>query len=84
MNQQPTPSHIIEIPVRNNKICLDNPNVKKMVFVMNALEQGWTVKKKGDSFIFRKKHEGKREVFRNDYLDNFIESNFDASKIFGV
>ena len=84
MNQPTTPLHTIEVPVRNDKISLDNPNVKKMVFVMNALEQGWTVKKKGDSFVFRKKHEGRREVLRKEYLDNFIEKNFDVSKIFGV
>jgi hypothetical protein len=84
MNQPTTPLQIIEIPVRNDKISLDNPNVKKMVFVMNALEQGWTVKKKGDTFVFRKKHEGRREILRKDYLDNFVEKNFDSSKLFGV
>ena len=50
---------------------------------MNALEQGWSVKKKGDAYIFNKKHEGKREVLRKDYLDHFIEQNFDSSCIFG-
>jgi hypothetical protein len=81
MNQS-TPLHIIEIPVSNNRISLDNPNVKKMVFIMNALEQGWTVKKRGDAFVFRKKHEGRKEVLRKDYLDNFIEHNFDSSHLF--
>jgi len=42
---------------------------------MNALNQGWTVKKNGDEYIFYKKHEGKKEVFREDYLRAFIESN---------
>ena len=74
---------IIEINVKNDKISVDNPNVKKMVFIMNALEQGWRVKKKGEAYIFSKKHEGRREILRKDYLDHFIEQNFDSSCIFG-
>lgn len=47
----------------------------KMIFIMNALENGWTIKKVNHSYIFSKKHEGKREVFLESYLDKFIESN---------
>ena len=79
----PNATQVIEISVKNDKISVDNPNVKKMIFIMNALEQGWSVKKKGDAYIFNKKHEGKREVLRKDYLDHFIERNFDSSCIFG-
>lgn len=50
---------------------------KKLTFLFNALEKGWTVKKSGDSYIFTKKHEGKREIFRENYLENFIYSNFE-------
>tara|TARA_S200000501_G_C20601340_1_gene646071 strand:+ start:123 stop:365 length:243 start_codon:yes stop_codon:yes gene_type:complete len=49
---------------------------QKMLFLTNAIEQGWTVKKANDSFIFTKKHENKREVFQENYLDTFISSNF--------
>jgi len=48
-----------------------------MVFIMNALEKGWSVKKKEDEYIFTKKHEGKREIFRENYLETFIQTNFD-------
>jgi hypothetical protein len=48
---------------------------KKMTFIMNALEQGWSVKKEDDKYVFSKKHEGKREIFREDYLRTFIVSN---------
>jgi hypothetical protein len=48
---------------------------KKMTFIMNALDQGWSVKKEDDKYVFSKKHEGKREIFREDYLRTFIESN---------
>jgi hypothetical protein len=50
-----------------------------MAFLMNALEQGWTVKKKNNEYIFSKKHEGKREVFQENYLESFIQSNLDMS-----
>ena len=47
----------------------------KTVFIMNALESGWKVEKKDGRYIFTKKHEGKREVFMEDYLENFIKFN---------
>lgn len=51
--------------------------LKIMVFLMNALEKGWCIKKKDEQFIFTKKHEGKKEVFDENYLEQFIQSNFD-------
>lgn len=50
-------------------------HLKKMTFIMNALDQGWSVKKEDEKYVFSKKHEGKREIFREDYLRTFIESN---------
>jgi hypothetical protein len=81
MNSSTVVSQIIEIPIKNDKVSLDNPNVKKMVFVMNALEEGWSIRKKGDSYIFRKKHNGKKEIFKKEYLDKFIESGFDFARL---
>ena len=48
---------------------------------MNALDKGWSVKKLDGSYIFTKKHEGKREVFRENYLEKFVQSNFDMSNL---
>ena len=31
-----------------------------MIFLYNALEQGWNVKKTNDCYIFNKKHENKK------------------------
>ena len=47
----------------------------KMIFIFNALEKGWKIKKKDDRYIFSKNHEGKKEVFLDSYLKRFIESN---------
>lgn len=47
----------------------------KMIFIFNALENGWTIKKKNEKYIFKKKHNNKKEVFSEDYLKQFIEKN---------
>ena len=36
---------------------------KKMAFIYNALEKGWSVRKKKDNYVFRKDHENKKEVY---------------------
>ena len=70
----------VELP---NNIHIDRPRFQKMVFIMNALEQGWNIKKNNDSYIFSKKHEGRREVFMDNYLEKFIETNADVQNILG-
>jgi hypothetical protein len=42
---------------------------------MNALDDGWSVKKSQDKYIFSKKHENKIEVFQEEYLATFILQN---------
>jgi hypothetical protein len=54
---------------------IDVLTFQKMNFIMNAIETGWSVKKNEDNYIFTKKHEGKREVFMSNYLENFIDKN---------
>jgi hypothetical protein len=63
-----------------NSIKLDKLQFQKMIFIMNALETGWSVKKNEESYIFTKKHENKREVFMEKYLENFIVSNMKLDK----
>jgi hypothetical protein len=57
------------------QIQLSKKDFQKMVFIMNALNDGWCIKKSEESYIFTKKHEGKKEVFQSDYLEKFIETN---------
>jgi len=62
----------------------ENINEKQltiMVFVLNALEQGWTIKKENDQYIFIKKHENKKEIFKEEYLEHFLLSNFDIDNL---
>ena len=65
----------IEINVPSNAT-IDKPLFQKMLFIMNALDQGWKVNKNKDSYIFTKKHENKKEIFQENYLETFIASNF--------
>ena len=58
---------------------IDPIMLHKMAFLYNALENGWSIKKKREQFIFTKKHEGKMEVFDEKYLETFIQSNFDMN-----
>ena len=62
-------------------IQLSKPKFQKMVFIMNALDQGWSIKKKDESYIFTKKHENKKEIFQENYLDEFIKQNTQLSMI---
>ena len=49
--------------------------IRKMAFIYNAVNDGWSVTKKIDNYVFTKKHEGKKEVYSDDYLRAFIERN---------
>jgi hypothetical protein len=60
----------------STNIKLDKSQIRKMMFLMNALEQGWSLKKLNNSYIFTKKHENRKEIFQENYLENFLLSNF--------
>lgn len=47
----------------------------KKEFIYNALDDGWCVVKKQDYYIFKKKHEERKEVFLDSYLTKFVEKN---------
>ena len=56
-------------------------NLKKMIFIFNALENGWGVTKNGSSYIFKKNHGGKKEIYLDDYLKRFMEENFSVNNL---
>ena len=65
-----------------DQIQINKKEFHKMIFIMNALNQGWKIEKNEESYIFTKKHEGKKEVFKSDYLEKFIGSNLDIHTVF--
>lgn len=52
-----------------------------LCFLYNTLNNGWTVKKKKDNYIFLKKHEGKKEYMANNYISTFIKEHFNYDLI---
>ena len=67
--------------LENSNTKIDNIKFQKMLFLFNAIEEGWSIKKKNNSYIFSKNHEGKKEVFEDNYLDKFMKSSFDMKSV---
>jgi hypothetical protein len=65
----------IEVPIEEQSIQMDFIKFKKIMFINNAIEQGWTIKKENDAYIFTKKHEGKKEIYSEHYLKQFLCEN---------
>jgi hypothetical protein len=68
--------------LENGDLKVDGIKFQKMLLLFNSIEQGWSVKKRGDSYVFSKSHEGKKEVFEDTYLMKFMKTNLDLNKIF--
>ena len=64
----------------------DKTKFQKMIFIFNALEDGWTVEKIKDKephknrYLFTKKHENKREILHEKYLETFMKSTCNLKK----
>ena len=52
----------------------------KMRFIFNAIEQGWSEKKRDNLYIFKTKHNNKEEVFNEDYLEEFVMKNMNLNE----
>jgi hypothetical protein len=64
-----------------NDLKIDAVTFQKMVFLYNSIEQGWSVKKQNNSYVFSKKHENKKEVLEDSYLLKFMKTNLDINKM---
>ena len=65
--------HIItELKAPNKTREINSKQFQKMVFITNAIDDGWSVKMVDDRYIFSKKHENKKEVYNKTYLEKFI------------
>jgi hypothetical protein len=67
--------------LENQNLKVDSIKFQKMLLLFNSIEQGWSVKKRGESYVFSKNHEGKKEVLEDTYLLKFMKSNLDLNKI---
>lgn len=64
-----------------NNITIDFLKFQKMTLLFNAIENGWTIKKRNSAYVFSKNHENKKEVLEDSYLLEFIKSNIDVNKV---
>ena len=71
----------IKVDPTNKNLDIDKMKVKKMIFLFNALDDGWSIKKRKESYIFTKNHEGKKEIFEDNYLTMFVKDNMDINKL---
>jgi hypothetical protein len=62
------------IKIKNNKF-------QKMLFIFNAINNGWSVKKEDNCFIFSKSHNGQQEIFKEEYLTSFMNENFNMDTL---
>ena len=67
--------------LENEKIKIDAIKLQKMLILFNSIEQGWSVKKRNESYVFTKHHENKKEVLEDSYLLKFMKTNLDLNKI---
>lgn len=54
---------------------VDDEILKQMIFIYNALQRGWCIKKKKKCYVFTKKHQNKEEIVQESYLSTFIKEN---------
>jgi len=65
----------------DNNIKIENIKFQKMLFIFNAVNDGWSVKKEDTNYIFTKDHNGKKEIFKEEYLTSFMNKNFDINNL---
>lgn len=57
----------------------NNKEMSKMVFIFNAIEDGWNVKKTKNSYIFSKHKSKEKQVLTEDFLNQFITKYFNLN-----
>jgi len=66
---------------QNHNIKIGHIQFQKMLFIFNAINDGWIIKKEDDSYVFTKPHHNKKEIYRDDYLSLFIKNNFNTDNL---
>ena len=44
----------------------------KLLFIYNAIEDGWKVKKQNNLYLFSKPKSKEKCIYNKDYLENFL------------
>ena len=70
--------------VMNKKVYAEKKLFSKMVFITNALEQGWKVKKmknKDNKYIFSKKIKDAKDIKSESFLELFVNDNMSVENL---
>ena len=70
--------HTLKVLIDNGKMNINieqKNDIYLMIFLMNTLENGWSIRKKNDKYVFRKKHDRHTEIYSDEYLVNFLKLN---------
>jgi hypothetical protein len=66
----------IKITNPQNNYFINNKKFRKMWFINNAIDNGWSVNKQNNSIIFSKKHNNDYSVLKEQYITDFIKEQF--------
>lgn len=70
---------VTDIPEKINVNCIE---FQKMSFIYNAIQSGWEVKLNNkNKYVFKKKHENRKEIYLENYLKTFVEENVDFNHL---
>lgn len=70
--------HTLKSLIDKGKLDINNEqknDIYLMIFLMNTLENGWSIRKKNEEYVFRRKHEKQTEIYSDEYLVHFLKSN---------
>ena len=71
--------------IRNTMNNMDLEVIQRMIFIYNALENGWNIKKNSKNlYSFTKNHNNNKEYFSNDYITTFIKENINLKNMFSL
>jgi hypothetical protein len=62
---------------------IDCITLQKMAFVYNAVQAGWSVRKKAGAYVFSRRHGGDKQIYLDSFLKRFVEENLDIEKVVG-
>jgi len=71
----------MDIEIQTNPASIDIITLQKMTLIYNALENGWTIKKRNNCYVFRKKHDNEKKIYLDNYLRRFMSKNMDINSI---
>lgn len=71
----------MDIDIEATPNSIDMITLQKMTLIYNALENGWTIKKRNNCYVFKKKHNNEKKIYLDNYLRRFMIKNMDINTI---